>query len=253
MKIVAVVSAKGGVGKTSSAANLAVALNKTGVRVLGVDLDPQNALGLHFGMSPKEERGSVEAIVHRRKLSSAVLTAPNGARVLPYGLVDEDDREAFERYLDEYPTWLGDSLTGLKLGRNEVVLVDTPPGPSAYLRQALRNADLAIVVALPDAASYATLGLMNRLTLTYCQHNTKFAGHVYLINQLDSAKTLARDVVEIIKDKHGRELLGTIHQDQAVSEALACDQSVLEYDPYCVASQDYMDCAERLRSLLDLR
>jgi cellulose synthase operon protein YhjQ len=182
-----------------------------------------------------------------------VFASASGARVLPYGLVDEEDREAFERYLDEYPTWLGDCLGSLKLGRNEVVLVDTPPGPSAYLRQALRNADMAVVVALPDAASYATLGLMNRLILNYCQHNQKFLGQLYLINQLDSARTLARDVVEIIKDKHGRELLGTIHQDQAVGEALACEQSVLEYDPYCVASQDYADCASRLSKVLDIR
>ena len=253
MKVVAVVSAKGGVGKTSSTANLAAALVQTGVRVLAVDLDPQNALGLHFGLSPSERRGSVHAAVNQRPLSAAVMTAPNGARVLPYGAVEEEDREAFERYLDEYPHWLADTLGSLKLGKNEVVLVDTPPGPSAYLRQALGNSEMAVVVILPDAASYASLGLMAKLIASYGQHNEKFLGQVYLVNQHDSARALARDVLEMIKDKHSKELLGAIHQDESVGEALACDQSVLEYDPHCLASQDYADCAERLCRVLGIR
>jgi len=251
VKVVSVVSAKGGVGKTSSAANLSVALTKLGAKVLAIDMDPQNALGLHFGLSPAERLGSVQSVVERQPIASAVFNSPSGARVLPYGMVEEEDREAFERYLDEYPGWLNDTLQALKLGRNEIVVVDTPPGPSAYLRQALRSADLAVVVALPDAASYATLGLMNRLVMSYCQSNTHFKGHYYLINQLDSSRTLARDVVQIVRDRHGDRLLGSIHQDQAVSEALACDQSTLEYDPYCVASQDYNDCATHLLKLLE--
>jgi cellulose synthase operon protein YhjQ len=253
VKVVAVVSAKGGVGKTSSTANLAAALAQAGVRVLAVDLDPQNALGLHFGLSPSERRGSVHAAVNQRSLSAAVMTTASGARVLPYGTVEEEDREAFERYLDEYPHWLADSLSSLKLGKNEVVLVDTPPGPSAYLRQALGNSEMAVVVMLPDAASYASLGLMAKLIASYARHNEKFRGQVYLVNQHDGARVLARDVLEMIKDKHGQELLGAIHQDESVGEALACDQSVLEYDPHCLVSQDYADCAERLCRVMGIR
>ena len=53
MKVISVVSAKGGVGKTTLTANLATALHRLGVpTVLVVDLDPQNALGLHFGADP---------------------------------------------------------------------------------------------------------------------------------------------------------------------------------------------------------
>ena len=50
MKVIAVVSAKGGVGKTTLAANLASVLATSGRRVIALDLDPQNALRLHFGV-----------------------------------------------------------------------------------------------------------------------------------------------------------------------------------------------------------
>ena len=53
MNVIAIVSAKGGVGKTTLTANLATALDRLGVATLLLaDLDPQNALGLHFGVDP---------------------------------------------------------------------------------------------------------------------------------------------------------------------------------------------------------
>ena len=63
MIVVAIVSAKGGVGKSTIAANLAVALNRHARTVLAVDLDPQNALHLHLGGKPQDIGGLSRASV----------------------------------------------------------------------------------------------------------------------------------------------------------------------------------------------
>lgn len=58
MPLICVCSPKGGVGKTTLAANLAYSLARTGSKVLALDFDVQNALRLHFGVPLSDERGS---------------------------------------------------------------------------------------------------------------------------------------------------------------------------------------------------
>ena len=100
MKVVAVVSAKGGVGKTTLTANLATALQHQGApTVLVVDLDPQNALGLHFGADPGALAGISRASLAGDSWGSVCQQSPSGVHVLPYGVVNEADRVAFERHL----------------------------------------------------------------------------------------------------------------------------------------------------------
>lgn len=246
MKILAVVSAKGGVGKTTVSANLASALARQGRTVLAVDLDPQNALGLHFGLDPAELRGISRSTLAEQDWRGVVLRSPGGVYALPYGVVNEDDRQAFEAAFDAQPDWLVRHLRRLGLPDDAVVVLDTPPGPSVYMRQALGAAHLAIVVALPDAASYAALPLMQRLVQSYCVSRPDFIDTLYVVNQADNARQLARDVTNVIRSNFGERLAGVIHQDPAVGEALASDTDVLDYDRYSQATQDFVEFARRV-------
>ena len=111
MKVISVVSAKGGVGKTTLTANLATALHRLGVpTVLVVDLDPQNALGLHFGADPGALAGVSRASLSGDSWGSVCQQSPSGVHVLPYGVVNEADRVAFERHLEAHPDWLAQQL-----------------------------------------------------------------------------------------------------------------------------------------------
>ncbi len=149
MKVVAIVSAKGGVGKTTLTANLATALSRSiAAPVLAVDLDPQNALGLHLGMSPHELRGLSRSTLANQPLALACLPCTPTLHVLPYGALDEADRVTLEAAMDQDPHWLARHLASLDLPPDAVVFLDTPPGPSVYLRQALCTADVVVVVVL---------------------------------------------------------------------------------------------------------
>ena len=133
MKVIAIVSAKGGVGKTTLTANLATALQREGVAtLLVVDMDPQNALGLHFGADPRSLAGVSRASLAGEDWGSVCVQSPSGVHVLPYGVVNESDRVAFERHLDAHPNWLEQQLQGLELPEDAVVLIDT----SASMRRA---------------------------------------------------------------------------------------------------------------------
>lgn len=240
MSVIGVVSMKGGVGKTSTTANLATVIaSKLGPgRVSLIDLDPQNALHWHFGLEPANGAGVCKQSLLGGDWSEAVSVTEFGVRCLPYGDASETERVAFEELLVKKPDFIGVCIKQAKLSNDAVVLIDTPPGPSIYLKQVFACADLILIVLLADAASYATIPAMESwLEDPLLAHPPR--GCVYVLNQVDSREPLNRDVAELLHQKLGARLAPIrVHYDEAVSEALAFQQPVLVYDPHGQASHD---------------
>ncbi len=250
MNVLAVVSAKGGVGKTTVTANLACALSRQGRTVLAIDLDPQNALGLHFGIGLGESRGIASATMSKQGWKSAVFRTHSGVYLLPYGIVSEDDRDRLEYQLTSQTHWLREHLDALNLPTDTVVLMDTPPGPSVYLKQALSTAHAALVVLMADAASYASLPLMQRLVKAYGQGQHSDAETLYVVNQTNSLCQLSQDVNDVLRASYGEQLVGAIHQDQLVGDALAHVVTVMDYQADSQAARDFVACAEKIADRL---
>ncbi|AOR73422.1 cellulose synthase operon protein YhjQ [Burkholderia stabilis] len=250
MKIVVIASAKGGVGKTTLAANLAAvmaALHRRRVSV--VDLDPQNALKLHFGMPLELTDGLAHAALNGLDWPAAVV---DGMTVLPFGVVSETDQRRFERLLDRDPSWLARGLAALGLGDDDIVIIDTPPGTSVYMRTALTAAHFVLNVVLADAASYASIPQMRRMLDAYAATRADFAGDGYVVNQVDQSRELGRDVLRVLCDSLGATRFGgVIHADQGVAESLACRTTVNRYDAHSQAAADLSACGAWLERTLD--
>lgn len=247
MKVIAVASAKGGVGKTTVTESLAAALaRQTGGMVLAVDLDPQNALALHMGLDPGELRGLSRASLAGGSWREVCFECQPGLYVLPFGVVAEQDRTRLESRIAGQPDWLAAHLRSLQLPSDALVLLDTPPGPTAYGQQALSVAQWVLVVMLADAGSYATLPLMERLVQTYCAPRPDFVQALYLLNQVNAGRQLSQDILRVLRQAVGDSFLGVIHNDEAVAEALALGLSVLDHGPQSLARQDILQCAAQL-------
>ncbi len=238
MIVIAIVSAKGGVGKTTITANLGVGLSQRGYPVTIIDLDPQNAMQWHLGGLEQGETNGISLLTGARsKLMDACYSSQFGVNFVPFGQCGEVQRMRFEQLLEQQEPWLRKKLQAAKLASDTVVLLDTPPGPSVYLKQAIHAADFLVVVVLADAASYSTLPEMEELIGTYGHRNQANVGSVYIVNQ-GSQRQLAQDVVALIADKLGDSMVPFIVQESPqVEGALAFERPVLEYKPDNPASQ----------------
>jgi cellulose synthase operon protein YhjQ len=252
MKVIAVISAKGGVGKTTLAANLASVLAAGGRRVLALDLDPQNALRLHFGIPLDSIDGLSRATLSGDPWQTVMFDGVDSVTVLPYGAVVEDDRRRFEAHVDRDPQWLVKSLESLALDASDIVLVDTPPGSSVYTRAALTAAHFALNVVLADAASYAAIPQMERMVQSYAAPRVDFRGQGYVVNQVDQSRQLTKDVLKVLRSMLGDRLFpGVIHADEGVSESLACDTTLIHYDPLSQAAADLRSCGDWLLAAIE--
>ncbi|WP_322004249.1 cellulose biosynthesis protein BcsQ [Paraburkholderia tropica] len=239
MKVVSVVSAKGGVGKTTVAANLASVLAAQGRHVVAVDLDPQNSLRLYFGVPLDSVDGLSRAALTGAPWQSAMVDGSDGVVVLAFGALIEEEQHLFERHLDENPQWLLRGLESLRLDEPDIVVIDTPPGSSAYTRAALTAAHFAVNVVLADAASYAAIPQMQRMIDAYAAPRPEFRGEGYVVNQVDQSRQLNKDVLRVLRDMLGDHMFpGVVHDDEGVSESLACNTTVVRYDPLCQAAAD---------------
>ncbi len=243
MQVIAFISGKGGVGKTTLTTNIAVALAQHKKRVLLVDLDPQNALRLHLGMDPDDIAG----LAREGIALTSVFDSPFDVKFIPFGRIIETDLVEFECELKNNPRWLVDAIDSLPPNSFDFILLDTPPGPSVYLRQALNAAHWALLVALADAASYASIPRMLSLVKEYTVVRSDFYGTHILINQMPTDGKLGHQVRSALYAEHAASMVPVaVHKDMQVSQALAFERPVLQYEPGCKASLDIQYVADWL-------
>lgn len=237
MPLICVCSPKGGVGKTTLAANLAYSLARTGSKVLALDFDVQNALRLHFGVPLNDERGYVAKALELHDWSQCVLSAGSNIFVLPYGEVSEAQRQSFDEQLTHNDHFLQRGLSALLNYPGLITIADMPPGPSPALKALTGLADLHLIPLLADTASMSTLAHVEKQRLTGAALNHKH-GHYFVINQSDSRRQVSRDVTSLMEEKLGERLLGVIHRDESVVEANASQKSILDFNASSAAAFD---------------
>ena len=251
MPLICVCSPKGGVGKTTLAANLAWALARAGSKVLALDFDVQNALRLHFGVPLSDERGYVAKALELHDWSQCVLSAGSNIFVLPYGDVSEAQRQAFDERLTHDEHFLTRGLAALLNYPGLITIADLPPGPSPALKALTSLADLHLVPLLADTASMSVLSHVDNQRLTGGELNHKH-GHYFVINQSDNRRQVSRDVTALMEEKLGDRLLGIIHRDESVVEANASQKSILDFNSSSAAAFDIEIIAKKISALLGI-
>ena len=236
-RVVVLVSAKGGVGKTTLAASLASSVRLEGGKTLAIDLDPQNALHHHLGIaSGVTGMGSTH-------WSSHLQQGFNDVQVLPYGVLSDEQHCALEREMSQDRHWLARQLERMALGTHDLVIVDTPSGRSAYLQQALDVADQVLVVTAADAASFIALEHMDRLLGADVARS-------YVVNCFEPDREFSRDMLQVLKRRLGAQLMAVVVQDHSFGEALAYGHNPLAAPAGSAGGEGVLQLGEQLKTVL---
>jgi len=253
--IIGVVNQKGGVGKTTTTANLGAAIAQKGKKVLLIDIDAQSNLTTHLGLGAKDEDApSIEKPLIPEFTIYDVL---KGVKTLKEIVIHRSEN------LDVAPSSLLLSAADLELGgvvgrelilkralqsvagMYDAILVDCPPALGLLSLNALAAVEKVVI---PVQSEYLALHGVRQLLDTIDQvrsiYNPSLVVGGVLICLHDSRKRLARAVADTIRAYFGDLVFDTIvRSNVALAEAPAHGQSIFEYSPKSTGAEDYLALA----------
>jgi chromosome partitioning protein len=249
-RILTVANQKGGVGKTTTAVNLAASLAMHGARVLVVDLDPQGNASTALDVDHHSGVGSVyNVLVEGQPLGSVVCRVSGfpqlycapatidlaGAEIELVPMVARESRLA--RAVAEYDA-----------SELDYILIDCPPSLGLLTVNALVAAP---EVLIPIQCEYYALEgleqLLRTVELVKSHLNPHLAVTTILLTMYDGRTRLASQVADEVRQHFGDVVLGSvIPRSVRVSEAPSYGQSVMTYDPGSSGAQAYLEAAREL-------
>jgi chromosome partitioning protein len=244
-RVIALANQKGGVAKTTTTLNLAVALKEKGHRVLVIDLDPQGNLTMSQGMNPDEiSKSMFDVLVHRIPIQDVIAEREIDVAVSSIDLAGAElalsSMIGRERALEKALAPVKESY--------DFVLMDTPPSLGLLTINAFVAADGVIV---PVQCEYLSLRglvqLQNTLEMIRENLNPNVGIHGILPTMYDRRTLHSREAVEILQENFGDLVFNTrIRKTVRYAEAPVKGQSVLAYDPTSDAAEMYRDLAKEV-------
>jgi chromosome partitioning protein len=246
-EVIAFANQKGGVAKTTTTLNLAVAFAESGYRVLCIDLDPQGNLTMSQGIDPdKVEKSLYDVLVNDMPISEIILKREIDIAVASIDLAGAEiamsTKIGRERSLEK-------ALKEVE-GDYDFVCIDTPPSLGLLTINALTAANKVIVPVQCEYLSMRGLvQLQNTLKMIQENLNPDVRIEGILPTMLDSRTIHAKEAVEILEENFG-DLVFQSRIKKAIkfAEAPVKGASVLKYDSTSSAANYYRELAKEVLS-----
>ena len=241
---IAVLSQKGGTGKTTAVRHLADVFRRAGLNVLAVDLDPQGNLSDYFDIDPEAEPTTRDVLVGQAKAKAAIHRSPDGVDVIPANLSLAEAEVALAGKMGRELT-LRRALKPID-GDYDIIFLDCPPNLGLLTVNALVAADHAVLSA--EAQYFALQGVEQALEVIELARDglnpdLEWLGVVFTI--ADMRTVHSREAQASLKEHVGDKLLDTVVR-QSIAYAESAERAVSIIDHRPDLGNDYLALADEV-------
>lgn len=245
-KTIAVINQKGGVGKTTSAVNIAAALAEQGKTVLLVDLDPQGNATSGLGIAPQQfTQTTYEVLIGEVQLADAVIESHvQNLYVLPTG----KDLAGAEVELVQMLSRELKLREALKLAAYDYIFIDCPPSLGLLTINALSAADNVLIPVQSEYYALEGLGqLMGTIQAVREHINPGLELLGILLTMYDKRTSLSEQVANELKQHFGEKLFSTVvPRNVRLAEAPSFGKTVYEHDKWSKGARAYKNVAKEI-------
>ncbi|MEM6414627.1 MAG: ParA family protein [Pseudomonadota bacterium] len=248
-RILSIANQKGGVGKTTTAINLATALAAVGEKVLLIDLDPQGNASTGLGIAPQErDITTYDVLMGEYRLDAATIeTEIPGLSIAPAG-VDLSGAEAELIRADRRHFRLADAISESDLTGTSYILIDCPPSLSLLTINALASSDAVMIPLQCEFFALEGLSQILRTIETIRERiNSTLTLQGVVLTMHDRRNRLSIQVEEDVRSHLKDKVYNTvIPRNVRVSEAPSHGKPALLYDLKCAGSRAYVKLASEV-------
>jgi chromosome partitioning protein len=241
MRTIAIINQKGGVGKTTTTANLAHALVLKDHKVTVIDLDPQGHLSTSLGINYLQRPGLDSVLLHDYRIEDCVKQVRPGLSLVPSGPELGDLEHQAMRGVKR-GTRLRDAMSN-KFMDQDYVLIDCPPASNLLVINALFSTNEALI---PIAGDYLSLQGLSYLIGTF--KNFEKLGHKinqwFVMTRFNTRRRLPQQVMDTLKQYFPQQVLATrVREAAALAECPSFGKTIFEYRKNSNGAADYESLA----------